>query len=103
MPDGKSVGTRVGQFVELDTLRAYLSSQYEGMGGADIAGHRNFGRRFKNGEDGAVTVVLIPVEAVADYLETQYAGMGGCDIAEHEKFLRNIPTVRVSDLSLNLV
>ena len=108
MAEGKSVGSRNGQYVELDTLRAYLRAQYP-TNGPRIADHKFFGRRFLPegglgaGRDGAYTACLIPIDSVGDYLSEQYAGMGGCEIADSPKFLRNIPTVRISELSLNLV
>ncbi len=110
MPEGVSVGSRNGQYVELDTLKDYLRAQF-GEKGARITNHKWFCRRFGAlamtavcAENGAKNVLLIPAEAVPEYLATQYRGMGGEDIAYGSpNFLRNIPTVRVSDLSLNLL
>jgi hypothetical protein len=92
------VGASGGGYVEFNTLARYLITQYRGMGGARIAAHKFFGRKFgalapNVGQNGAVSVILIPVSAVKDYLRTQYRGMGGAEIASHKFFLRNCPTV----------
>jgi hypothetical protein len=100
---GPSVGSvGGGGYVELGTLARYLSKQYRGMGGAAIASHKFFGRKFgalnnsvrqATVSNGAVAVVLVSVSAIKTYLSEQYEGMGGADIASHRNFLRNCPKV----------
>jgi hypothetical protein len=102
------------EYVELAALRAYLSKQYAGMGGATIANHRKFcdhiaGRTtltwFQQKTNGSakgagvgLTYTLVPKDEIGDYLVDQYSRrMNGAKIAAHRHFLRNVPVVTLTD------
>ncbi len=81
----------VVDYVELETLRTYLQTQYAGMGGVEISNHA----RFCDHAPGRREIVLVGADELGDYLSAQYAGMGGGDIANHRFFLRSCPKVTV--------
>jgi hypothetical protein len=86
-----SVGSVAGNAVELNTLKAYLTAQYRGMGGAEIASHR----KFCDHAPGRTTLTVVSAADLPEYLSEQYEGMGGDEIACHSSFLRNCPKVLV--------